>query len=97
MFNFKVQYIFVLAKELWDFISKILKLGLSSVKTGGKYLTHVSGKAVPGVRDTLQDKVYLIAASLGREVDINFSEAFVPSFMETWVFAQVTLKTDSKV
>jgi len=85
------------AKELWDFISKILKLGLSSVKTGGKYLTHVSGKAVPGVRDTLQDKVYLIAASLGREVDINFSEAFVPSFMETWVFAQVTLKTDSKV
>ena len=52
----------------------------------------MSGKAVPGVRDTLKDKVNLLSSSLGRDVDINFSEAFVPSFMETWVFAQITLK-----
>ena len=34
------------------------------------------------------------ATTLGRQVEISFTEAFVPSFMEVWVFAQVTLHDD---
>lgn len=79
------------AKELWDFIAKILKLSLSRVKKGGQYLTHVSGKSLPAVRKTFEAKVEEIAETLNRKVTINFSEAFVPSFMEAWVFSQVTV------
>ena len=28
----------------WEFLARVLKLGLSCVRPGGKYLTHVSGK-----------------------------------------------------
>ena len=79
------------AKKLWDFISEILTLGLSCVRPGGRYLTHVSGKAVPATRETFRSTVIEVSRNTGIEVNISFSEAFVPSFMESWVFAQITV------
>ena len=79
------------AKKLWDFISEILTLGLSCVRPGGRYLTHVSGKAVPATRETFRSTVMEVSRNTGIEVNISFSEAFVPSFMESWVFAQITV------
>ena len=81
------------AKKLWDFISEILTLGLSCVRPGGRYLTHVSGKAVPVTRETFRSTVMEVSRKTGIEVNISFSEAFVPSFMESWVFAQITVVT----
>ena len=40
-----------------------------------------------------RDAVERAATSLGRQVEISFTEAFVPSFMEVWVFAQIAMKT----
>ena len=45
------------------------------------------------VRESFSRKVAEVAGELGREVDITFTEAFVPSFMEVWVFAQIAMKT----
>ena len=86
-------HINISAKELWDFISEILTLGLGCVKSGGRYLTHVSGKAVPATRETFRETVMAVSRNIGIEVSISFSEAFVPSFMESWVFAQITVVT----
>ena len=96
----------------WEFLARVLRLGLSCVRPGGKYLTHVSGKvtrylqhiyniyniyistqAMTRVRDSFSRKVAEVAVELGREADITFTEAFVPSFMEVWVFAQIAMKT----
>ena len=70
-------------------------LALNCVRPGGSYLTHVSGKAVPATRETFRQTVTEVASNIGREVNITFSEAFVPSFMETWVFAQITVNKPS--
>ena len=86
-------HINISAKELWDFISEILSLGLGCIKPGGRYLTHVSGKAVPASKETFRTTVMEISKKTGIEVNISFSEAFVPSFMESWVFAQITVLT----
>ena len=90
---FKVKIDNISASSLWDFISRILRLGLASVRTGGRYLTHVSGKALPATRDKFREKLTEVAESLGRQIDVQFTEAFVPSFMEVWVFSQITLKS----
>ena len=63
------------------------------MRTGGSYLTHVSGKALPATRDKFREKLAEVAESLGRQIDVQFTEAFVPSFMEVWVFSQITLKS----
>ncbi len=63
------------------------------MRTGGRYLTHVSGKALPATRDKFREKLTEVAESLGRQIDVQFTEAFVPSFMEVWVFSQITLKS----
>ena len=95
--HFKFSHTFksfnISASSLWEFISRILRLGLASVRMGGKYLTHVSGKALPATREKFREKVTEVAESLGRDIDVQFTEAFVPSFMEVWVFSQITLKS----
>ena len=70
----------------------ILELSFFCIKPGGKYLTHVTGKAAPRGVEMFTEKVKEAAAKVGRPVDINFSEVFVPSFMEVWVFAQITVQ-----
>ena len=89
----ELENINISAKHLWDFISEILSLSLVCVKPGGRYLTHVSGKALPATRETFRNTVVEVSRNVGIEVNISFTEAFVPSFMESWVFAQITLVT----
>ena len=82
----------ITGKDVWDFISQILELSFSCIKTDGKYLTHVTGKAVPASKEMFRQKVEQTARRLERNIEISFTEAFVPSFMEVWVFAQITLR-----
>ena len=65
--------VFVPASELWDFITKILQLSLSSVKLNGKYLTHLYGKTFPQVKETFKQKVNSAANEIDREIEITFS------------------------
>ena len=72
---------------MWEFIERIVRLGVSCVSPGGKYMTHVTGKSVPHVLDKFLDLVKKIT---GDTCHVDISEAFVPSFMEVWVFCQIT-------
>ena len=58
-----------------------------------KVTRHVLGKSCPGVVENFRSRLEDVAGNLGRNIEINFSEAFVPSFMETWIFAQILLKS----
>lgn len=75
----------------WDFISQILGLSFGCLRPGAKYLTHISGKSVPLVQKQFTEKVNAVAERLGFSCSVEFTEAFVPSFMEVWIFAQVSL------
>lgn len=79
-------------KDVWDFISLILEMSFSCIKPGGKYLTHVTGKAAPKGVEMFTEKVKEAATKIGRPVDIKFSEVFVPSFMEVWIFSQIIVE-----
>ena len=65
--------VFVPATELWDFITKILQLSLSSVKLNGKYLTHLYGKTFPQVKETFKQKVSSAATIIDRKIEITFT------------------------
>ena len=83
--------IFLSGKDVWDFISLILELSFICIKPGGKYLTHVTGKAASASKQMFREKVKEAAGKADKDVDISFTEAFVPSFMEFWVFAQISI------
>lgn len=73
--------------EIWNFIRTILETSFKILKPGGKYLTHGNGsncveslKMFEEQLDKLEPKVYYTKTT-----------AFVPSFMEDWVFYQVNV------
>ena len=88
--------IFIAGKDVWDFISRILELSFLCIQPGGKYLTHVTGKAASASKQMFREKVKEAARKAEKDVDIFFTEAFVPSFMEVWVFAQIMIGPGKK-
>jgi len=78
-------------ESTWDFLRRILSLSFSCLRPGAKYMTHLTGKAVPSAGEDFQQRSEAEAARLGLSTSVTFSEAFVPSFMEVWLFAQVTV------
>lgn len=72
--------------EIWDFLKKILNLSMSILKDNGYYLTHGNGASVPNALEMYEKHV------LGDlEVPVTFSKegAYVPSFMEQWIFYRI--------
>ena len=82
-------------QEAWNFIAKVLKLAFSVLKpTTGKYFTHCNGKSVPIVLKQYEQLLEAIRIERGEKCykpKWTQTESFVPSFMETWVFYQVSL------
>lgn len=78
-------------ESTWDFLRRILSLSFSCLRPGAKYMTHLTGKAVPSAGEDFQRRAEAEAGRLGLSTSVTFSEAFVPSFMEVWLFAQVTV------
>lgn len=82
-------------QETWSFIEKILNLAFSILKPiTGKYYTHCNGKSVPFI---LQKYENLLSSIKVTKRGVNYrlkwtqTESFVPSFMEVWVFYQISL------
>merc|ERR1712223_901821 len=66
----------------------VVRTSLLLLPIGGKYLTHINGINSP-------NSIALFAKmveGLGVPVEIATTEAHVPSFMEKWVFYQLTRK-----
>lgn len=74
-------------RDLWQFLSTILELATTLlVPETGKYLTHCIGINVPHSISAYEDVLRRIA---GGKCTFTKSQAYVTSFVETWVFYQI--------
>lgn len=76
--------------EVWNFIRTILDASFKVLKEGGKFMTHGNGVGCPESLRMYEEQL----GKLTPAVEFTQTKAFVPSFMEDWVFYQVTVKKD---
>ncbi|XP_020803228.1 spermine synthase isoform X1 [Drosophila serrata] len=72
--------------ETWDFIRTIFEHSFKVLKPGGKYLTHGNGSTCKVQLRLFEEQLDLLRP----KVKYTTTKAFVPSFMEEWLFYQVT-------
>jgi len=72
--------------EIWDFIRTILESSFKVLKPDGKFMTHGNGKSCPESLEMYEDQL----KKLRPVVKFSRDTAFVPSFMEDWIFYQVS-------
>jgi spermine synthase len=71
--------------EIWDFIRTILDKSFQVLKPDGTFLTHGNGASCPESLAMYEDQL----KKLQSPVEFLRDTAFVPSFMEDWIFYQV--------
>lgn len=71
--------------EIWDFIRTILESSFKVLKPDGKFMTHGNGVSCPESLEMYEQQLQ----KLSPKVKFAKCSAFVPSFMEEWVFYQV--------
>ncbi|KAF4532243.1 hypothetical protein B566_EDAN004329 [Ephemera danica] len=71
--------------QVWDFIRLILNKALRVLKPTGKFMTHGNGSSCPKALAMYEEQLKAL------DIPVKFSRdnAFVPSFLEDWVFYQV--------
>ncbi|KAH8242469.1 hypothetical protein KR032_006986 [Drosophila birchii] len=72
--------------ETWDFIRTIFEHSFKVLKPDGKYLTHGNGSTCKVQLRLFEEQLELLRP----KVKYTTTKAFVPSFMEEWLFYQVT-------
>jgi len=70
----------------WAFVRNVVRTSLLLLPVGGKYYTHVNGANSTNALLLFEQML----KELGVPIDIAHTHAHVPSFMEKWVFYQVT-------
>ena len=73
---------------MWNFIKKILNLSFQVLELRGKYMTHGNGSSSPRTLKMFED----VLETLEEPVTFTRTHAFIPSFMEDWVFYQIQRK-----
>lgn len=76
----------------WQFLLDVMEKSLSVLKPDGQFLTHGSG--VSSVQSLADFESHL--NNLEPPVEFKRCQAFVPSFMEDWVFYQVSKTPNNK-
>ncbi|RZF34714.1 hypothetical protein LSTR_LSTR010763 [Laodelphax striatellus] len=71
--------------EAWDFIRLILNKAMQVLKPKGMYMTHGNGASSPQSLKMFEEQLN----NLKVPVEFTTDRAFVPSFLEDWVFYQV--------
>lgn len=74
--------------EAWDFIRLILNKAMQVLKPKGMYMTHGNGASSPQSLKMFEEQLN----NLKVPVEFTTDRAFVPSFLEDWVFYQVWQK-----
>lgn len=77
--------------EIWDFIRVILESSFKVLKPSGKFMTHGNGVSCPESLQMYEEQL----DKLSPKVNYTKCSAFVPSFMEEWVFYQVQYAPDA--
>lgn len=78
-------------KEIWNFIRLIINTSIKILKPNGKYMTHCCGVACPGAVKTFEEQL----TSAEEKLEWSTATAFIPSFLEDWLFYQVWRKDPS--
>ncbi|XP_037079956.1 spermine synthase-like [Pollicipes pollicipes] len=73
-------------RNLWNMVRDVLHDSMALLPAGGKYMTHVMGINSPAALQEFETLVDALPVKTTR----TQSAAFVPSFLETWVFYQIT-------
>lgn len=71
--------------EHWDFVKKIVVMGLQVLKCEGRFLNHAIGVSCPSALETYEE----LLMKLPIKVEFSKHSEHVPSFMEDWVFYEV--------
>lgn len=71
--------------ELWQFVRTIVTMSLDLLRTNGKYLNHAIGDVCKEALTKYED----LLKNLPYKVNFKHHSAYVPSFMENWVFYEV--------
>ncbi|KAK9892484.1 hypothetical protein WA026_020474 [Henosepilachna vigintioctopunctata] len=76
--------------ELWSFMEKVLQKVFKVMKPTGKFMTQVCGAVCS---DALKKYEELLNK---QEPKVKFerTKAFIPSFMEDWIFGAISFQTD---
>ncbi|KAG8307182.1 spermine synthase-like [Homalodisca vitripennis] len=72
--------------EVWDFIRLILNKAMQVLKPTGKYMTHGNGAGSQTSLAMYENQL----RNLKIPVEFTKDKAFIPSFLEDWVFYQVS-------
>jgi len=72
--------------EIWNFIRSILENSFKVLKPDGKFMTHGNGASCPESLKMYEEQLN----KLTKPVKYTKTSAFVPSFMEEWIFYQVS-------
>ncbi|XP_018567415.1 spermine synthase isoform X1 [Anoplophora glabripennis] len=81
-----------LTGQLWTFVNKILQMSFKVLKSDGKFMTHLNGSSSPDAIEKYKSQL----DKMQPPVKFTTSKAFVPSFMEDWVFCQVSFDQNKK-
>ncbi|XP_026466773.1 spermine synthase [Ctenocephalides felis] len=98
--NHKVDYIFGDLTDIpiskstqsdltWSFIKVIMKMSFEVLNPKGKFMTHGNGSANPESLKLFEEHLNAVRPA----VNYTKTEAFVPSFLENWVFYQIQQKS----
>ncbi|GFR30504.1 spermine synthase [Trichonephila clavata] len=71
--------------EMWDFVKKIINKSLRVLKDDGSYLNHALGESCVDALKTYEKML----DTLPVKVSFEKHSAYVPSFMENWVFYEI--------
>jgi len=74
--------------DTWHFVRTVIKSALTLLPVGGKYYTHCNGVSAKSAVQYFEKMLNAI----GVPIEIEHTEANVPSFCEKWVFYQLTRK-----
>ncbi|XP_026490071.1 spermine synthase isoform X2 [Vanessa tameamea] len=77
--------------ELWEFMMNILRASFDILRPTGKFMTHGNGATSP---ESL--KLYeQVLVKMKPAVTFSKCKAFVPSFLEDWIFYQIAFKNQN--
>lgn len=71
--------------EMWDFVKKIINKSLCVLKDDGSYLNHALGESCFDALKTYEKMLDTLPVKVSFEKHL----AYVPSFMENWVFYEI--------
>ncbi|XP_045446054.1 spermine synthase [Melitaea cinxia] len=77
--------------ELWEFMIGVLRAAFDILRPDGRFMTHGNGATSPESLEMYEQ----VLVKMKPAVTFTKCQAFVPSFLEDWIFYQIAFKDQS--